>query len=400
MKAIEAESIASAVAGRLTDDPQRFDAALFVSRDLSSDGSRSLSDAIVVRGTGPVRPIDPGPTAVYLFLTGLVGVLGVVHRQQPVRRQDMGASDGTVEAVAATGSILVQLISPDSGFAGLVTEPLRQAGYAVEPVASVSDLLAIERPHAPALVLVDSRTPDWDMLRTDPRMKHVPVLVAVPDGVSYSEADVVADLERGADGVHLCQEGLRLLAARVGAYLRRAGVQTAKRTQCRIGAVELDADLREIKIGGEPVPFSAKPFALLEALMRAPSKVFSRRELASLLWGSGFAIGDHTLDVHIHAIRQKLDRDPLRRCRLVTIKRVGFKLQAVPTAAPAEKTTGLSPARSSSSNRPAALCLMDRRRTPASPLRKSNPWFGEVPRQRGTQSPARTALVRQLRSSV
>jgi DNA-binding winged helix-turn-helix (wHTH) protein len=67
--------------------------------------------------------------------------------------------------------------------------------------------------------------------------------------------------------------------------------------------------------------------------MRWPSKVFSRGELIDRVWGPDFAIGDHTLDVHIHALRQHLNRVPNHLCKLVTIKKVGFKLTSVSLSA-------------------------------------------------------------------
>jgi DNA-binding response OmpR family regulator len=97
----------------------------------------------------------------------------------------------------------------------------------------------------------------------------------------------------------------------------------------QVDAVELDGDAHEVKIAGRQVKLSAKPFAILTVLMREPSKVFSRSELFNLVWGPDLAVEEHTLDVHIHALRQQLDREPNRLCELVAIKRVGFKLKPV-----------------------------------------------------------------------
>jgi DNA-binding winged helix-turn-helix (wHTH) protein len=160
------------------------------------------------------------------------------------------------------------------------------------------------------------------------------MITLVPIGTTYTEADSLADLERGMDGVHLCQDGWRLLVAKVGSYLRRAGYQQSRRSVCQVGAVELDADTHEVKVGGRHIQLSAKPFAILEAFMQAPSKVFRRSELIDLVWGADFAIGHHTLDVHVHALRQQLNRDPQRLCRLITIKGVGFKLKPFPLTIP------------------------------------------------------------------
>jgi hypothetical protein len=52
-----------------------------------------------------------------------------------------------------------------------------------------------------------------------------------------------------------------------------------------------------------------------------------RDELLTRIWGPGFAIGGHVLDVHIHTLRKELNRRPSGLCRLVAIRRIGFKLE-------------------------------------------------------------------------
>jgi DNA-binding response OmpR family regulator len=99
-----------------------------------------------------------------------------------------------------------------------------------------------------------------------------------------------------------------------------------------VGAIGLDEDAHEVKIVGRHVKLSAKPFAVLTVLMREPSKVFSRNKLVSLAWGPDLTVGEHTVDVHIHAIRQQLDREPNRLCELVTINQTGFTLKPVSSA--------------------------------------------------------------------
>jgi DNA-binding response OmpR family regulator len=193
----------------------------------------------------------------------------------------------------------------------------------------VNEIFAVTDPASVLLVLVDHRTQDWDMLRTDPSLRHVLLLGVIPIGCLYTEDHCISDLERGMDGVHDLRDGHRLLVARVGAYLRRAGCDHVRRGVCQVGAVELDWDAREVKIAGRQVKLSAKPFAILTALMREPSKVFSRSELVNFVWGPNYAVGGHTLDVHVHTLRQQLNREPNRHCELVTINRVGFKLKPV-----------------------------------------------------------------------
>jgi two-component system response regulator RegX3 len=267
----------------------------------------------------------------------------------------------------------------------------------------VAEVFAIANHTPVSMVLVDPRASDWDMLRTDTTLRRVLMIGLVPPGVVYTEENCQADLERGIDGVHFAYEGPRLLLAKISAYLRRAGFDVSRRGRYHVGSVELDTDVHEVKVGGRLIPLSAKPFMLLEALMRAPSKAFTRSELVDLVWGPNFAIGDHTLDVHVHALRLLLNRDPKRLCRLITVKGVGFKLKPIAPVMPATSVPDALPmavnslpllhsgvAHASNTLRPITSSPPNSRRTR---LRR-------VPQHRQNRVLRRATPVRHLRSAV
>jgi two-component system response regulator RegX3 len=292
------------------------------------------SGASPLQGRAQVEPVPPAPPAGILFASGLLSLAGIVMcRRGPIKRQDLGFGLGVLQRqVACSGEVL--FVSSDHAFAAGVAEQLQRSGYQSHGVASVTELLEMAQQRQPALILLDRRITDWDILRTDCALTHVPIITLAPSDTVLAEGDVIADLERGADGVYSCRDGHRLFVATIGAYLRRAGYDSARRGVYRVGGIELDADLHEVKIGEQYIQLSAKPFSILEALMSSPSRVFTRGELIDLVWGPGFAVGEHTLDVHIHAIRQQLERRRDHLCRLVSIKGVGFKLQAISSPTP------------------------------------------------------------------
>lgn len=285
------------------------------------------SSGVDLRSRSPITPVSPAPSSGLLFLTALLGMVGVAVHGEPFVRTASRPLKSDRHRPSSTHSVVVH--SQDGAFAEDIEERLRRAGYNARVATAVKELFAVPDPASLALVIVDHRTPDWDMLRTDPALRHVQLMAVVPLGTVYTDQHCIADLERGLDGVHDLRDGHRLLIARVGAYLRRTGAHLMPRGAYQLGAVEFDGDSHEVAIAGQPVHLSAKPFAILGALIREPEKVFTRSELTTLLWGPNFAVGEHTLDVHVHALRRQLDRDPDRRCRLVTVKGVGFKLKPV-----------------------------------------------------------------------
>lgn len=309
----------------IDQDAARFNFDLFL-QEFSHYGPVQLhAGAVDLRSRSPVAPVSSSPSSGVLFVTALVGMLGAVFRGDSLIKKSQDKNESELHRLHSTRSVVV--LSPDVAFSRSLEEHLHRAGYAVRVAATVNEIFAVTNPASLSLVLVDHRVQDWDMLRTDPSLRHVLLMAVVPFGCLYTEEQCISDLEHGMDGVHDLRDGHRLLLARVGAYLRRAGCDTVRRGVYQVGAVELDEDAHEVKIVGRHVKLSAKPFAILTVLMREPSKVFSRSKLVSLAWGHDFSVGEHTVDVHVHAIRQQLDREPNRLCELVTINQLGFKLK-------------------------------------------------------------------------
>lgn len=240
----------------------------------------------------------------------------------------------------------IVVLSPDSAFAGDLAKHVHRTGYAVRVVSTVGEICAVTDPTSLLLVLVDHRSQDWEMLRTDPSLRHVLLIAVVPFGCLYTEEHCISDLKRGLDGVHDLRDGHRLMVAKVAAYLRRADAENSRRGVYRVGAVELDRDAHQVTVAGRQVKLSAKPFAILTVLMRAPSRVFSRSELVNRVWGPDYAVGGHALDVHVHTLRQQLAREPDRLCELVTVKRVGFTLKPISSGGSIRTGKGRAPSNS------------------------------------------------------
>lgn len=312
----------------INEGAQRFTFSLVFQAEPGYGPIRLSVGAVNLANSSPVVPVAPSPSSALLFVPALVGLLGVLSREQ-YRVTVSGSDGGSMVGSSPSGNAPCLLIlSMDTVFSKVIQSQVGQAGYRVRTACDVNDALTFSEHASPALLLVDRRVPDWDMLRTSPLLKPVPLITLAPTGSLCTEEQWVSDLERGADSIYDFRDGSRLFLAKLRASLRRAGHAVTGRAVFQVGAVHLDADHHEVTIAGQQLPLSAKPFAILKTLMEAPSRVFSRSELVDRVWGPQFAIGQHTLDVHVHALRRQLDLVPQRRCQLITIKGVGFKLKA------------------------------------------------------------------------
>ena len=133
-------------------------------------------------------------------------------------------------------------------------------------------------------------------------------------------------MESGFDAV-ICNQSLRCIIARIRAILKRQE-RIREDGQLVVGWLSLDRERHEVKVDGRVTELTHIQFRILELMMREPGRAFTREELLERIWGEGFAVQDATLDVHIHAIRKKIERDHDTPSPLQNVRGFGFRLQA------------------------------------------------------------------------
>jgi DNA-binding response OmpR family regulator len=126
-------------------------------------------------------------------------------------------------------------------------------------------------------------------------------------------ADRVAGLDAGADDYLVKPFDLDELAARIRAVVRRRAGRAAAVLQA--GDLELDTAARRARWKGREVALSAREFTLLETLAERPGAYFTRAQLEDRLYGWGEEVGSNAVEVHIHALRRKLDPSVIRTVR-------------------------------------------------------------------------------------
>jgi DNA-binding response OmpR family regulator len=84
-----------------------------------------------------------------------------------------------------------------------------------------------------------------------------------------------------------------------------------------------------VTVDGRMVSLTPSEFKILALLAGAPGSTFSRRQIMEHLWASRFTADEHTCEVHISALRRKIEPDAARPRRLVTYRGVGYSLNAI-----------------------------------------------------------------------
>src|SRR5688572_6919541 len=206
------------------------------------------------------------------------------------------------------------LVEDDSMIGAAAQQGLRHEGHTVDWVRDGHEGEAAVAGAAYDLVLLDLGLPRKNGLTIlrgwRARGIQVPVLIITArDAVS----DRVAGLDAGADDYLVKPFDLDELSARVRAVLRRrAGRSEAV---IRVGALEIDTAARRVRFKDREVPVSAREYALLEALADRPGAYLSRAQLEERLYGWDEEIASNAVEVHIHALRRKLNPELIRNVR-------------------------------------------------------------------------------------
>jgi DNA-binding response OmpR family regulator len=206
---------------------------------------------------------------------------------------------------------------------------LEQAGYHVHTAASAEDAIEAVRFTPPDLVVLDIGLPGkdgLDALREIKAQHNLPVIFLTG---RRRELDEVVGLEMGADDYITKPFDVDVVLAHIKAVLRRTerNAQPEPLSQrLTVGDLEIDPQAHTVLRAGGPLSLSPREFDLLLLLATQPEKVFSTEELLAQVWGAEFIGQPQVVYVHIRWLREKLETDPGRPKRILTVRGVGYKL--------------------------------------------------------------------------
>ena len=229
----------------------------------------------------------------------------------------------------------VLVVDDDHTVREVVVSYLRAGRHDVDEAADGETALESMRARPADLVVLDLMLPGIDGLEVCRRLREtsdVPVIMLTALG---GETDRVVGLEQGADDYVTKPFSPRELVLRVDSVLRRAGERATPTEPGTVTDLDLvvDAVRHVATLAGRELSLTAREFDLLRFLVSRPGVAFSRDQLLADVWGWSF--GDQsTVTVHVRRLREKVEADPTRPVRLVTVWGVGYRWepQEVPSA--------------------------------------------------------------------
>ncbi|MFN8523871.1 MAG: response regulator transcription factor [Chloroflexota bacterium] len=220
-------------------------------------------------------------------------------------------------------SILV--VDDDLSILRVMKRGLGFEGFQVDVATTGEDALASVRQREPDLIILDLMLPGIDGVEVCKRLRKgvdIPILMLT---ARDQVRDKVAGLDAGADDYLAKPFVFEELVARVRALLRRAATDTVE--VLRMADLTLDPGSRDVLRGSRRLILTTREFELLEFFMHHPRQVLTRELIFQRVWGFDFLGESNVIDVHVRALREKLELEGEPRL-IQTIRGAGYALRA------------------------------------------------------------------------
>jgi DNA-binding response OmpR family regulator len=233
----------------------------------------------------------------------------------------------------------VLIVEDEADIRDLIQFNLERAGFKTRTAKNGQEGFDLAVKNPPDLVLMDIMMPVCDglsalrkMRESSSELRQTPVVMLTAKG---EESDIVQGLELGADDYVMKPFSPKELTARIKAVLRRTrddervgasssngSTVSAKLEKMSVGPIEMDLEKHLAWSRGKPLVLTLAEFKLLKTLLSKPGRVFTRDQILEKISGSDTYVIDRNVDVHVRAVRKKLDDDAEF---IQTVRGVGYK---------------------------------------------------------------------------
>jgi DNA-binding response OmpR family regulator len=230
----------------------------------------------------------------------------------------------------------ILVVEDEPALRDTLTYNLQKEGYSVEAVGDGRTALDAARRLQPDLVVLDLMLPELDgfeVCRILRKESAMPILMLT---ARDDEIDRVVGLEVGADDYLTKPFSMRELMARVKAQLRRSRLlreapdksDTEKaRERLAFGDLVVDLTRREVTLNAKPIQLRPQEYELLVFFAEHKGRMLSREFILERVWGWDYIGDSRTVDVHVRWLRQKIEPDPAKPVRIVTVRGGGYRFE-------------------------------------------------------------------------
>lgn len=223
----------------------------------------------------------------------------------------------------------ILLLEDDRSLIDGLQYSLHKNGFDVDVVSTVQEALhSISKIDCYDLLILDVTLPDgtgFEVCESVRKQnKQIPIMFLT---ASDEEVNIIRGLDSGGDDYITKPFKLGELCSRIHALLRRAGISKAKDANfIESGDLSIDLMSSRVSLKGELLELTNAEYRLLCLLVRNANRTVTRESIFNELWSrTGGFVDDNTLSVYVRRLREKVESDPSRPQRLLTIRGFGYQ---------------------------------------------------------------------------
>lgn len=219
----------------------------------------------------------------------------------------------------------VLVVEDERKIAGFIRQGLEEQGFVVEVCGNGNDAFALATTRPYDALVLDIMLPGRDGLSIlrglRERKQTVPVVLLTARSDLNERVD---GLNLGADDYLTKPFFIEELVARVHAVTRRT--REGQSSLLQVGDLVMNLLTRKVHRGDREIELTTREFSLLERMLSASGRVFTRTQLLEYVWGYDFDPETNLVDVNIRRLRRKVDAED-GRSLIETVRGVGYRIR-------------------------------------------------------------------------
>jgi two-component system OmpR family response regulator len=221
--------------------------------------------------------------------------------------------------------IRILAVEDDPDIARLLSLELGRLGYSLRTVGTAAQAVAEIRASAPNLMLLDLGLPDRDGAELLREIRAggdaLPVICLT---ARDKPVERVGGLRAGADDYIVKPFDISELDARIRAVLRRSDRPVEQ--ALTVGGLRLTPDETRVVGPDGGIALTPRELHVLRRLMKNAGRVVTKAQLTETLAERNEDIGDNSVEVYVHRIRQKIQGNGVE---IVTVRGFGYLLKTL-----------------------------------------------------------------------
>ncbi|WP_205694307.1 response regulator transcription factor [Clostridium manihotivorum] len=221
------------------------------------------------------------------------------------------------------------LVEDNSELADLVCTFLKKDGFSIVNVDSGEKALEFLENNTAKVVLLDIMLPGIDgfTVCSGIRKKHNTPIIII--SAKVDKVDKINGFTLGADDYIEKPVDVDILSAKISALIKRNYELKAEHIIINSGDISINKSANQVYLKGKLLNMTSKEFELLLLLVENPGKTLRKDYIFNKIWGADSFSEDQTLTVHIKMLRDKLEDNPKKPVRIVTLWGVGYRYEEI-----------------------------------------------------------------------